>query len=324
MSLRQAGLALAAVAGTWLAGLAVGAGAATGSGASLLGLVPLAVTAVWGAAWLLIPARSLVVGAALLWAAVTAVAAPAGAAAGLGIYVGSGLLLGWALGRGWRADATLVVALLPVLALLLAATGGEAPAEKVIEQAGRQMTDALRRAAPADGSADARAAAEVEAAVAAGLRLVRRLWPALLVLGALLNTALVTWLVRSVVRRVRGPGSLRPWPALPAWRLPFYLVWALAGGLLLVVLRRQPALDAGLNLIAVAAALLSVQGLAVTAALMRRAVPPWAQALLAAVALLAFAPGVLAGGALIGLMDQWVDFRRFAPADGAGGPGALS
>jgi len=319
MSTRQAGFALAAAAGTWLLGMAAAAGGSPGIGAQLIGIVPLAVTALWGAAWLLIAPRALVVGAALLWAAGTALAMPTGAAAGLAVYVTSGLLLGWALGRGWRPDAVLAIALVPVL-LLLVAAAREAPLATMFEQAGRQMSAALQRATPSGGSGDARSAAELEAGLAQAVKLVRRLWPSLLLLGALANTALVCWLVRVTVRRARGPQSVRPWPSLPEWRLPFYMVWVLAAGLLLVLLRRQPALDAGLNVIVAATALLSLQGLAIFAALSRRTLPPWAQALVATLALLVFAPGVLAGGAVIGLMDQWVDFRRLVPPGGGDGP----
>jgi hypothetical protein len=99
-------------------------------------------------------------------------------------------------------------------------------------------------------------------------------------------------------------------PAFHEWRLPFYVVWILCAGVGLVVLRLGDLSQLGINLTLIAALLLSVQGLAVQINLGARFFAPWVRIVFWALAAVLFAPFVLAGSAVIGLADQWLDWRR--------------
>lgn len=99
-------------------------------------------------------------------------------------------------------------------------------------------------------------------------------------------------------------------------------MWVLVAGIGLMLTRRAPWADAGLNLAVLAAAFLGVQGLAVQYHLSRRFLPPVMLVVYWALMGLAFVP-LVATSVLLGLLDQWRDLR--GPVSGgkdSGGKGA--
>ena len=99
---------------------------------------------------------------------------------------------------------------------------------------------------------------------------------------------------------------------LPAssWRVPFATVWCLAIGLGCLAVRHSTAVTVGANLASVATVLLAVQGAAVLLAASERGLGRAARWLVLGLFVLTALPFVLVLAALIGLADQWVDFRR--------------
>lgn len=313
MTLRDAGPEAAAAVFTALAG-AVGVLGTVVAGPTLSGLLPAVVTAVWVWASLTAPGTArLLLTAALGLAAATVLGSPAVALALLA-WVAGGLAAGRALRRGRRLDAVLALAVLPAVWLTLAA-GGSA-AEQVLDESGRRTAAMFERYLPSDGSPGGQetALAEARAGAEAALKIMRRLWPALVALSLLGHGIVAVSGGRWLACRGGRGGAVPNWTVPREWRLPFYVVWILVAGLALVAIRGEPATRAGVNLIVVAAALCAVQGLAVMAGLLHRAAPPWLQAVLGLVALLLMAPLLVPAAALLGLMDQWLDFRRLAAA----------
>jgi xanthine/uracil permease len=126
--------------------------------------------------------------------------------------------------------------------------------------------------------------------------------------GLLGQAVLLLLLVRLGGRRLAVTLTGRRLPPFAQWRLPFYVVWVLVAGIGLMLTRRAPLADAGLNLAVLAAAFLAVQGLAVQYHLSRRFLPPVMLVIYWTLMGLAFVP-LVATSVLLGLFDQWRDLR---------------
>jgi hypothetical protein len=102
-----------------------------------------------------------------------------------------------------------------------------------------------------------------------------------------------------------------------AWRVPFASVWFLAVGLALLAVRQSAAVTLGANLAGAATVLLAVQGAAVLLAASERGFGRAARWLVLGLFVVTALPFVIVLAALVGLVDQWVDFRRlrFAGSD---------
>ncbi len=293
--------------------------AAAAAGGPAGGLLPLLLPPLWG--WLVLrqaePRLPLLAAAA--WLAAAGLTAPPPATLVVAAYVLAGLGVGRVLLADGRLDAALLAAAAPLAALSLWAMVG-LPLADLLAESGRDLAATLERGLPAglDEAARQAATARIEREVAAVGRALLRIWPALLALGLLSQAALTVLLVRWLGGRWGRVGRLRPLPSPARWRLPFYVVWALVAGLALLALRRDPAAGAGLNLVIVAAALLTLQGLSVQVDVVARALSPWGRALFWILAALFLAPVLLAASVLLGLVDQWLDLRRLA----GGGPPA--
>jgi hypothetical protein len=135
-------------------------------------------------------------------------------------------------------------------------------------------------------------------------------WPGCLALGLTAVAAVLLGVVAFAGRLVTGRRIGSPLASFARWRLPFYLVWLLAGGLALTATRIEPLTNAGINIVLYGAVLLAVQGVAVQAHVVARAIGPRWQIVYWVAAGLFFAPLVLASGVLLGLVDQWFDVRR--------------
>ncbi len=298
-----------------LAGAEVAAGEPAGGTVSVLWLpvaavVPLAVAVLWGlAAW----------GDRRTWRLVGSLAAWLGSGYllvqgpdmwSMTANVAAGLVAGLAWRHRWRPDVALVGAA-AVLAPLVIWAAVQMPVRDQLAAISDQSLKALeQRAPPNTDPAELAKAREVGQQRFAQLTdMTLRLYPSLIATG-LLGQALVILLLVRVAGRRQGLVPVG-WglPPFARWRLPFYLVWALAAGIGLLVTRRAPWADVGLNLTVLAAAILSVQGLAVQFHLSRRLLPPVGLVAYWTLMGLAFVP-LLATSALLGLADQWRDLRR--------------
>lgn len=224
--------------------------------------------------------------------------------------VAAGLVAGLAWRHRWRLDVALVGAA-AVLAPLVVWAAVQMPVSKQLEAISDQSLKVLeQRAPPNTDPAELAKAREIGRQRFAQLTdMTLRLYPSLIATGLLGQALVILLLVRVAGRRqgllVIGWGL----PPFAQWRLPFYVVWALAAGIGLLVTRRAPWADVGLNLTVLAAAILSVQGLAVQFHLSRRLLPPVGLVAYWTLMGLAFVP-LLATSVLLGLADQWRDLRR--------------
>ena len=234
----------------------------------------------------------------------------------LGSAVVSGVVVSRTVRRGaglWRAA---LVGLAPVVIASAVHVVGTNPSRSW--QALRHEVEMLAAPPPSapGGGAEERALAEKYRDLAARASTwTLRLLPAELVV---FDLAQVLLLVAVAGRRARGAGGDGSGvPPLGRWRVPFGIVWFLALGLGLVGTRQDALVTAGMNVALVAAAVLSVQGLAVLVALLERSLPVvqvrWAILGLAAVTAL---PVLAATAAVLGTADLWLDFRRARPAAG--------
>jgi hypothetical protein len=231
-------------------------------------------------------------------------------------YAAAGLAAGHALGARWRWDAALaavVVTLVPGAAWVAL----ETPVESALAAEAERARTVLAESLPADmdPAERAAAAAEQEKRLAEVTRVAATIWPGCLALGLAGIAAGLLGVVGGGARLAVRWRGLRPLPPFPCWRMPFYLVWILAAGLVLIVTRRPPLTGAGVNTVLFAATFLAIQGVAVQAFVVGRVAGPRWQWLYWLVAGLFFAPLVLASGLLLGLVDQWLDVRRIGEQD---------
>lgn len=224
--------------------------------------------------------------------------------------VAAGLMAGWAWRRGWRLDAALLGVAVMLLPLIVWAAV-QMPVREQLAAISDQSLKMLEEKAP-----PGTATVELDKARAIGrerfaqmTELTVRLYPSLIGAGLLGQAVVILLLVRVAGRRLGlGPPG-RKLPPFAQWRLPFYMVWVLAAGIGLLITRRAPLADAGLNLVVLAAAILSVQGLAVQFYLSRRFLPPVGLVIYWTLMGLAFLP-LIVTSVLLGLADQWRDLRR--------------
>lgn len=275
--------------------------------AGLLGLAtPFAVPALWGTAFL--TSRPI---------AICLVAAGGWLVAGLGIapgmvvwptasYVAAGLAAGLALGSRFRLDAALAVVTL-ALAPYFVWTIQEVPLEEKYELLTEQYIEARREML--EGTADPK---QVELTLEAERRqheqLARqalKILPSVFGLGIVGLAGMLLALVWLTTRLLGVKVGVSPLPPFGRWRLPFYLVWALVAGLGLFITRLPVAASAGLNLALAVGTLLSVQGAAVQWQITGRTMGLVPRVIYLLVAGFLFLPLVL-----LGLADQWLDFRK--------------
>ncbi len=234
-------------------------------------------------------------------------------------HVAAGLVAGAAWRRGWRPDVA-VLGTAAVLAPLVIWAAVQMPVREQMAAIGDQSLRMLeQQAPPGTDPAELAKAREVGRQRMAQLTdLATRLYPSLIGVGLLGQSVLLLLLVRLGARWLAAPTRGRRLPPFAQWRLPFYVVWALVAGIGLMLTRRAPLADAGLNLAVVAAAFLGVQGLSVQYHLSRRFLPPVMLVVYWTLMGLAFVPLVVTS-VLLGLVDQWRDLR--GPVSGASGSG---
>jgi uncharacterized protein YybS (DUF2232 family) len=269
---------------------------------SLVAPLPLAIQRLHGgatSAWL---------AAALAAALVAAASAPKAALAFLAVLVLPGLLLAETLARGrgmlrgcgWAFSALF---LMVAAGLVLAPA---AMAERVLDPIERLRSDAVLQELGKGGMPPERLA-EFKEQVGELTSALSVVYPAFWVIAAAVLVAVNAALLRLYLLR-RDPGWLEDGEfETVRFPLPLVVAFVLSGAAVALPLART----AAYNVLLVVAFFFALQGLAVVAFYARRlAAPPLLRALALVLVLVnPWAPQILA---LLGLFDNWFDFRRFA------------
>ena len=272
--------------------------------------LPLFLSVLWGWSLMALHPRRLVPVAALVALAASGLLRPGPMVWQAMVNMAAGLAAGWALHRRLRPDAALVLCaglLVPMVAVAIR----EVPVDDQLAMLRRDMSTMMETRVPASADKDQREKAlalEMER-VDAALKVVAKVYPLMMALGLLTQAALILGLVWFSARLTGGLTDRLRFGSFSRLRLPFYTVWLLIAGLGLLLTRAEPLLTVGLNLALLAAMVVSVQGVAVQVAVIGRMMSPLGRFLFWLVMGVFFAPLVIASGVLLGLADQWLDFR---------------
>ncbi|PIV81985.1 hypothetical protein COW53_01375 [bacterium CG17_big_fil_post_rev_8_21_14_2_50_64_8] len=275
--------------------------------------VPLGLSVLWGWAWLVFRSGRHVVLAAAI-ALVTAVIIRPGPMVGqAAANMAAGVAAGWALGVRLRPDAALVLCA-GILVPMLAWSVHEVPVAEQMDMLRQDMTGLMESRIPSTATPEQHRQAmakemeelDVVLDAAAGI------YPAMIALGLLAQAGMILGLVWFVARLTGGLTASLRFGSFSRLQVPFYTVWLLIIGLGMMLTRTDPARTIGLNLSLLAGLILSVQGVAVQIAVIGRVLSPLGRMVFWLVMGVFFAPLVVAAGVLLGLADQWLDFRRLA------------
>lgn len=271
----------------------------------------LAIPAIWAAlAMSGQPRQVLLVG--VLVAGVALMVMTGGRAATVGVsFATAGVVGGLALRARWRILPLLAVTAGVMVPAIVAELGGTGFVEATAD-----LSAENRRVFEADlpaglsGSERAAALANFDKMAAGVLAIQKRLWPSLVAIGLMTQAALALvlgWLMVKLRHRSPPRPQLRPWPE---WRAPFFTVWVLIGGLAGTIPGGETVALVGWNVVVLAGLLLAMQGLAVMAWQVRRALPPVGRALFWFAGAFLLAPVLIGSGVLVGLADQWLNLRK--------------
>ena len=309
--------ALATTGAVWIAGAAATVASAELATSLLLiaAPAPLVVPVLWACSLLMTGKPYWSAVAALAWLVAAMVMAPPLVWGPYLGYVLAGLAGGWALGRRWRWDAAIGVIILLLAPGLIWATV-TVGLEDTLTELSLQLREAFVAGLPTaeDEASRLAARAELDRQLAATVKTATLIWPSTMVLG-LIGQAVLIVLAIWVVLRIGGRQWIfRPLTSFLVWRLPFYWVWLLAAGLALIALRAGVWYQAGIKLVIVAGLMFSVQGLAVQAVVINRIWGPVMRVIFWIVAGFFLAPVLLLSGVVLGIADQWLNFRRLDQA----------
>jgi len=300
---------------TWLMSLlasgADGSNAISGLALLILMPAPMVVAVIWGGAVLTGRPHRLAPVAAAIWLIVSWFLVPHDFIFQMVGYVVAGLLAGLALGMRWRLDVS-VLAVAFALCPILLWTSLQVPVADQLGLYSDEMLKALEKNLPADASEAqrTRALAEERRKLDQITALAAKVYPSVLGVGVLGQAGIILSLLWLVIRALgMAPHRWRV-PPFSRWRVPFYVVWVLVAGLGLLVTRLPWLANAGLNLVLLAAGILSVQGTAVQFFVTGRLMSGPGRMIYWLVMGFFFAPLVMASGVVLGLVDQWWDIRR--------------
>lgn len=311
---------MAAVTTALMVLMQVVAGSDPGGDNGLVAMVvlplPLVLSVLWGwAVMAAFPGRALVVagGVAVLLAALLE---PGPMIAQAAVNMAAGLGAGWALRRRLRPDAALVLC----AGILVPMTVWSVRQVGVAEQMAllrQDMTTVIESRIPESATPQQRQEVldrELKK-LDAVLDVLTRIYPAMLAVGLLTQALLILGLVWMSARITGGLTQGRRFGSFARFRVPFGVVWLFIAGLGLIVTRAEPAATVGLNLALLAALVLSIQGIAVQVEVLGRMLSPAGRMMYWLVMGMFFAPLVVAAGVLLGLADQWLDFRKLDAAE---------
>ena len=145
--------------------------------------------------------------------------------------------------------------------------------------------------------------------------LILRVYPGLLIIG----TGFVVWLNVMVSRALfRATGvEVPPYGPMERWKAPERLVWGVIAAGFSLFLPAGGVQSAALNALMVLLAVYVFQGLSVLLFfLVKYRIPHWVR--VGIYSLILFQQILLIGLALVGLFDQWIDFRKLSAAKASG------
>jgi len=304
---------------TLLTAAAVNGAAAGGTRSTLALLVlmpaPMVVAGAWGVALMLAGSWRWPLAGAGVWLVAGWLLVPHEFVGQMAGYVAAGLLAGTAWAGRWRFDAAILVVALVLSPLLVWTMAGTSAEEQLRVYSGEMLkVRELGLPAGADETQRDEAMALEIARMDQVVGWVAKMFPALLAVGVLGQSVLIL-VVFGLGMRLIG-WTAKPWrlPPFSRWRVPFYVVWVLVLGLGLLVTRQPGLTDAGLNIVLLAAGVLSVQGMAVQFFVTGRIMSGPVRVVYWSVIGFFFAPLVMASGVIVGLVDQWWDIRRLDAA----------
>ncbi len=281
----------------------------------ILSLVaPFGVPVLWAWAFLRAKPHKIVLAGAALWLLAGLVVLPAEVIWSLTTHVVTGLVA--ALGMLSRRKPELILLLLVLVSLpLIFWTLEKEPIDEMFDQYKEQALDDRRellKAGTRAGDNDPKLAQE-EQFLDDALLLVRQMLPGSMVLVQMVQSGLTFSLIWVLVRALGLASAFRRFPSFGVWRLPFAVIWFLAAAVALMLV--QPGLwpEAGVNLALVIVTLLAVQGASVQWQLSRVSFQLLPRLFFLVMASLLFMPLVL-----LGLADQWLDFRKLNEVESEG------
>lgn len=276
-------------------------------------LTPYLVPLVW--AWVLLkgqPPHWVLIGAAV-WLATGLALLPTDVTWILTTHVVTGLVAGFGLMLRWKPGYILLLMAVVSLPVVLW-TLQQMPMDEIFEAQKEQFLQArsellMEGIKPGD---EPPTLVQDEQIFDDLLKQVHQLIPGSVAVGLLAQAALTFGLVWILVRVMGLASALRGFPPYVRWRFPFAVVWILAVGvgLMIVPLPFWPA--AGLNLVIVVCTVIAVQGAALQWHL-SAGTPLLLRLFLKFMAGVLFLPLVL-----LGLADQWMDFRKLDSVEPSG------
>ena len=275
-------------------------------------LTPYVVPVVW--AWVLLKGQPLpwvLIGAAV-WLAAGLALMPNEVTWPLTTHVVAGLVAGFGLVLRWKPGIILLLLAVVSLPVVLWSLD-QMPMDEIFEaqkQQGLQARRELLMAGTKPGD-EPPSLVQEEQILDDLFDMVLRLTPSAVALGLLFQAAVTFGLVWILVRVMGLAPVLRGFPPLSRWRFPFLVVWVLAAAvaLMIVPLPLWPA--AGLNLVLVVCSVLAVQGAALQWQMGSAGTPMLLRLFFLFMAGMLFLPLVL-----LGLADQWMDFRKLEDTGG--------
>ncbi len=291
----------------------------------LLGLVgmlslvtPFAVPVVW--AWALLMGRphKLVLAGAGLWLVAGLVMMPSDVTWPLATHVISGLVAALGLLSRWKPQLILMLLVLvssPMVIWTLQNESLDEMFDQYKEQAladRREFLKAEMGTGSNTGTNSDSSTGRNEPALAMeeqflddALQVAKQMMPGSMVLYLIVQSALTFSLIWVLVRVLGLAAAFRGILPFGRWRLPFAVIWLLAVAVALIIV--QPGLwpEAGVNLALVVVVLLAVQGASVQWRLSKVSFPLLPRVFFMVMASMLFLPLVL-----LGLADQWLDFRK--------------
>jgi len=280
---------------------------------------PFVVAVLWGIALVVGRPHRLAVAAAAFWFVISMVLMSHSVVWQMLGPVAAGLLAGLALSLRWRLDRA-ILALVLVLSPYLVWTVLEVSPQEQFELVVEELLTASESRLPTtadQGQRDLALAAEREK-LSAVTEMAQKIYPFMLAVGVLGQVVIILALLWRALLwlGVFGPKAGQLWsiPPFSHWRVPFYVVWLLVGGLGLVLTQQAQLAYIGLNLALLAAFVLSIQGLAVQFFLTGRVMSTAGRVFYWVVMGTFFGALILAGGIVLGLADQWMDLRKLKAA----------
>ena len=180
----------------------------------------------------------------------------------------------------------------------------------------RVLLETMNRGAAAGGAESGELLQAVEIAFNQMVALVSQLLPGLVLLQSMAALAAAWALYRWLARHPEG----EPLPTLREFRFDDHLIWGVVLALVALVLPGASAVrDLGSNLAAFFGGLYVMRGLGIVAALAAAiGMTGLPAALMVIFAVVFLAPFLVLGALALGVLDTWVDFRRFAGRKPAG------